>query len=333
MSNRLHNAKAFTMDDIAAELQLSKSTVSRALSGYGRISEDTVRRVKECADAHGFRPNLVAKALACKKTLNIAAVMPLESTVSQMMFYHECLSGIVSKASEFGYSVLVCMTDGNDNNALKDIVYNRKVDAVVLTQLKQDDRNVAFLRAEKFPFIVIGSCASEGIVQLDSKMKEACCEFTRRCVSKLTNGSKVLFVSGNLDIVANRNRIDGFLSGMEASGIDSARYAVCTNFTEVDGTALGSWDLILCADDVVCLLVIDSLKKNAMELGKDVLVASFHDSILLKMGSPAVSAIHVDAFQLGKSAAELAFTILSGKEYAETNYVDCSFAMRASTGD
>lgn len=331
MSNRLRSSRAFTMNDIADELKLSKSTVSRALSGYGRISEETVRRVKECAEFHGFRPNLVAKALAGKKTLNIAAVMPLEATVTQMMFYHECLSGMVRAASKLGYSILVCMTDGNDTASLEDIVYNRKVDAVILTQLKQDDKNVDFLQKESFPFIVIGSCNNNEIIQVDSKMREFCCNSTKQCIQKLTNDSKILFVCGNLDVVANKNRIEGFMAGMKECGINSSRYSVCTDF--LDTEEICSWDLILCSDDVVCLKVIDTLKKNSIEVGKDVLVASFHDSILLEMNNPPVSAIHVDAFKLGESAAGLTFAILSGKEYEATTYVDCSFNMRASTGD
>ena len=81
------------MDDIASELGLSKSTVSRALAGSDRISSETKERVNECARKHGFRPNLVARALAGQKTLNIAVVLPFEANAARMLFFHECLSG------------------------------------------------------------------------------------------------------------------------------------------------------------------------------------------------------------------------------------------------
>jgi DNA-binding LacI/PurR family transcriptional regulator len=55
------------MYDIALELGLSKSTVSRALSDSGRISIETKEKVRACAKKHGFKPNLVAKALAGQK--------------------------------------------------------------------------------------------------------------------------------------------------------------------------------------------------------------------------------------------------------------------------
>ena len=115
------------MDDIAFELGISKSTVSRALSGTGRIGAETVARVRSYAEAHGFRPNLVAKALAGRKSLNLAAVMPIEATAAQMLFYHECLSGMVQRAAKDGYNILVCMTEGSNPEALEDVILNRKI--------------------------------------------------------------------------------------------------------------------------------------------------------------------------------------------------------------
>ena len=329
MSNRLHNDN-FTMDDIALELGLSKSTVSRALSDSGRISIETKEKVRACAKKHGFKPNLVAKALAGQKTLNIAAIMPFEASASQMMFFHECLSGIVSRASKDGYCTLVCMTEKNDNEILERILSDGKVDAAVLTQLRHDDKTVELLKKHHLPFVVIGSGAGPDVVHVDSQMKECCAEFTKICLKNLEKNSQVLFVCGSLDVEANNNRLSGFLSGMEES--DSIQYAVCTEPGDIeDEISLKSWNMILCSDDVICMKVIDYLKEQNVSVGKDVKIASFHDSILLESHSPCISALHVDAFSLGSTAAELSLKLLGGKDCDFVNYVDCSFLMREST--
>ena len=318
------------MDDLATELGLSKSTVSRALSGTGRISAATVQRVKDCAERNGFRPNLVAKALAGQKTLNLAAVMPLEATAAQMMFFHECLSGMVTCCARAGYSVLVCMTVNDDTLPLQDVLQNHKADAVILTQLRHDDKNAALLQRENVPFVVIGS--GDGVVQVDSKMVESCTEFTRQCVAKVADGGNVLFVCGSLDVQANNNRLSGFLSAMEDAAFAKNQYAVCTDVSDVE-TDLGvkDWNLILCSDDVVCIRVMDALKAQGARIGKDVMLASFHDSVLLESSSPAVSALRVDAFTLGEKAADVALTMLNDEPFAKKNYVDCSFQWREST--
>lgn len=333
MSNRLHNSN-FTMDDIALELGLSKSTVSRALSDSGRISMETKNRVRECAKMHGFKPNLVAKALAGKKTLNIAAVMPFQASATQMMFFHECLSGIVSRAALSGYSVLVCMTESSENEILQNVLSDGKVDAVVLTQLKHNDENVALLRRHGLPFVVIGSGAGDDIVHVDSRMKENCAQFTELVTEKLPAASRVLFVCGSLDIEANNNRLSGFLSGMESVKDKNVQYAVCTEPSDVaDEISLKSWNLVLCSDDVVCMQVVEILNENHLEIGRDVKIASFHDSVLLESHVPSISAVKVDAYALGEKSSELSLNLVKGEKCESVNYVDCSFAMRASTGE
>ncbi|MBQ4377668.1 MAG: LacI family DNA-binding transcriptional regulator [Treponema sp.] len=330
MSNRLRNSN-ITMDDIAEALGLSKSTVSRALSDSGRISSETRIKVQNFAKEHGFKPNLVAKALAGQKTFNIAVAMPFEASAVQMMFFHECLSGIVARASRDGYSVLVCMTEKKDNGILESVLENKKVDAVVLTQLKRGDKNLALLKKYPIPFVVIGSGAGDGIVQVDSRMKENCAEFTKMCIKNLPEKGNVLFVCGSLDVEANNNRLSGFLNGMEESG-SSLQYAVCTEASDfADEITLKNWNLVLCSDDVVCMQVLEILKEKNIAVGKDVKIASFHDSVLLESHSPAISAVKVDAFALGEKSSELSLALVKGSECENINYVDCSFAMRAST--
>lgn len=331
MSNRLRSLNTFTMDDIALELGLSKSTVSRALSGSGRISAETVRRVEECAKKHGFRPNLVARALAGQCTLNIAAVMPSESSAVQMMFFHECLLGMVSSAEKAGYSVLVCITEENCKN-LETILLNRKVDAVVLTQLLHGDKNLELLKKADLPFVVIGSGAGGEIAQVDSKMCENCAEFTKICASKVESCGEILFVCGSLDVEANNNRLSGFLSGMESLKENSLKYAVCTDVFDFENSKeVDNWNLILCSDDIVCLKVLEKLKKANVKIGKKNMIASFHDSILLEMASPPVSAVRVDAYSLGSKACDEVIKLAGGEKISGVNYIDCSFQFREST--
>ena len=68
--------KIYTIEDIARELGVSKTTVSRAISGKGRISQATRDRVRAFIKEHDYRPNVVAKGLAQRKTYNIALLMP-----------------------------------------------------------------------------------------------------------------------------------------------------------------------------------------------------------------------------------------------------------------
>ena len=67
-----------TIDDIAKELGCSKSTVSRALSGKGRIGDEMRKKVLSCCEKNGYKPNVIAASLAKSKTYNLGVVIPAD---------------------------------------------------------------------------------------------------------------------------------------------------------------------------------------------------------------------------------------------------------------
>lgn len=98
-----------TIADIAQELGVSKTTVSRAMSGKGRIGEETRKRVREYIEAHHYSPNVVAKGLAQNKTFNLGLVLPGDYQIVELPFFQKCMMGISRTASEAGYDVSLSM--------------------------------------------------------------------------------------------------------------------------------------------------------------------------------------------------------------------------------
>ena len=101
--------KKYTIDDVAKELGISKTTVSRALSGKGRISRETTQRVKEFIDTHNYSPNVMARGLAQSKTYNIALVLPADYGENEVAFFRECMNGICKMAGRNNYDVIISM--------------------------------------------------------------------------------------------------------------------------------------------------------------------------------------------------------------------------------
>ena len=91
--------KKLTISDVADALHVSKTTVSRAFSGKGRISEDTRQRVLAYIEANDYKPNVIAKGLAQKKTYNIALVIPGDCNLVDMPFFQNSMQGICEEAS------------------------------------------------------------------------------------------------------------------------------------------------------------------------------------------------------------------------------------------
>ena len=154
--------KKKTIDDIARDLHISKTTVSRAISGKGRISEETRRRVLAYINEYNYRPSAIAKGLAKSRTFNIAFVMPGDYSSSDLPFFQKCMWGISRTASRMDYDLIVSMVEEGDISQLVRLVDRQKIDGVILARTTEKDEPVAYLLANQIPFVTAGGVDHTG---------------------------------------------------------------------------------------------------------------------------------------------------------------------------
>ena len=158
--------KNITIADVAEELGVSKTTVSRAMSGKGRISEATRQRVKAYMEEKNYKPNIIAQGLAKSKTYNIGVVMPSDYGIEDMSYFHNCLVGLQEMAASYGYDIVLAVCSNNDLGQLKRITSNGKVDGVILMRTLIEDEAVKLLLKQEFPFVVIGISGYNNVIQI-----------------------------------------------------------------------------------------------------------------------------------------------------------------------
>ena len=134
-----------SMDDIARELGVSTTTVSRALSGKGRISEATRKRVLEYTKQIQYRPNKFARALSGRRTFNIGVLIPGDAKMEEMSFFQDCLMGITAEGVKHDYDILLIYSYKEDISQLKKVVTAGKVDGVIVTRAVREDPAVKLL--------------------------------------------------------------------------------------------------------------------------------------------------------------------------------------------
>lgn len=135
--------KNLTIDDIARDLGVSKTTVSRAISGKGRISAATRNMVMEYADRFHYHPSAAAKGLAESRTRNLMLVIA-ENTSAKVM------RSIWTEAIRQEYNILLCYANAEGKAALTQALDNRKVDGVILAA--EDTALAALLKQRQIPF-------------------------------------------------------------------------------------------------------------------------------------------------------------------------------------
>lgn len=150
------------LKQLASMLQLSQTTVSRALNGYPEVNEETRRRVTDAAKRHGYRPNPSARRLATGKAGMIGYVLPTGASVDIDPHFVEFLSGLGDYARGHELDLVLSPADATDEETTyRRIVANKQVDALYISAPRAADRRLALVHQLGIPFIVHGR--SEGL--------------------------------------------------------------------------------------------------------------------------------------------------------------------------
>lgn len=300
--------KNITISDVAEALGVSKTTVSRAISGKGRIGEETKQRVLEYIEANDYTPNVIAKSLAQSKTFNIGVAMPGDYALMDLPFFQEAILGIQEVAGISEYDILLCITQQDDISNLERIVANRKVDGVILLRTFEEDMQIEFLKDKNIPFIATGSTGYTGVSQVDHDHESACRELTTILAMK---NNCIALLGGNEKIVVNKRRLNGFKDAMKMAGKEVDPELIFLNLENrtqmnraVEEALEKGADCILAMDDGICAQVIRKLRHNHVRIPNDIKVASFYNSILLENNTPAITALEFDAKELGVVACK-----------------------------
>lgn len=328
--------KTLTIADIADALGVSKTTVSRAISGKGRIGSETRERVLKYIDAHNYTPNVIAKSLAQNKTYNLAVVMPGDYELIDLPFFQNCIMGIQEIASSFDYDMLLTVCNNADVTKLERIVRNRKVDGVILLRSFMDDVQVEYLQEKNVPFVVTGSSNYKGVVQVDNDHRAACRELTSILLMKRMK--KIALIGGNEEHVVTQSRLMGFKDAFADSGTavdESLIYMNLDNPVLLDGKLddiiKREVDCIVCMDDAICMEVLYKLRREGLSVPDQIRVASFYNSSMLETHDPSITSLDFDAKELGMLVCRTLLDMIEGQKVQKKTLLGYEVRLREST--
>jgi LacI family transcriptional regulator len=150
--------RAKTLKELAKQLDVSITTVSRALAGHEQIALKTRQRVAEAARAHGYVPNVAARQLVSGRSGFVGFILPIRGPNLVDSFLGEFVTGLgeglVSRGSDL---ILATAALGQSElSVLRHVVESGRADGVVVNRVAEVDERVAYLTARNFPFITHG---------------------------------------------------------------------------------------------------------------------------------------------------------------------------------
>ena len=325
-----------TIDDVARALGISKTTVSRAISGKGRVGDDTKQRVMDFIEEHNYIPNINARALAGQKTYNIGVVWPDDYNAVDLPFFQRCMIGISEITSSYGYDVIVTLVTGDDISGLKRIIDNHKVDGIILTRTLVNDIPAGFLKSSGIPFVAVGKSYDEDIIFVDNDNFSACRELTSILIAK--GLKRLALIGGSTNHIITRTRHEGFAAAFEEAGLslDPGLVYLDIEYVSRVGNILKELqkkdvDGIVCMDDAIAGEIMSKCRDEHIRIPEDLRLASFYNSSILENAVPSVTSLNFNDRNLGANAAKTLLDMIGGAHVSSRTLGNYEVILKEST--
>ncbi len=335
--------KKVTLKQIAKELDVSISTVSKSLRDSAEISEDTRQKVQAFAKLYNYKPNLIALSLKNRKTKTIGIIIP--EIVHH--FFATVISGIEHLANEKGYNVIVCLSDESfDKEVLNmEMLANGSIDGFIMslskeTQQKKDFHHILEATSQGMPVVMFDRVTNDIFcdkVIIDDKTaaQDAVNFLIYKGMTKIGLITTVDYVS------VGKLRTEGYLQALEQNNLGINEKLIlkiedidnCTSEIEtfIKDNEL---DAIFAVNELFAVTAIKAINQMGKKVPEDISVIGFTDGIISKYSTPSITTVSQNGISMGQKAAKLLIDRLENEEEDEfytTEIIETHLVEREST--
>lgn len=309
-----------TIKDIARELNISPSTVSRALKDHPDISQETKDIVNKYAKDHNYKPNSLALNLRMSKNNTIGVIVP----EIIHFFFSSILSGIEQIANSEGYNVIICQSGESYEKEVSntEALLSARVSGVLAClskrTLKYDhfqeivDNDIPLVFFDR---ICIGINTDRVVVD-DYTGAFSAVEYLIQ-----TGCKRIAFYSSPFQLEISKNRRNGYLDALRKYNIpvDESLIKVCDTREEaiiITPEILDRADRpdgFFAINDHCAAGIIYAVKLAKLRIPQDVAVCGFSDGELAKACDPMLTTVEQHGYEIGKNAAELLLSKIKGE--------------------
>lgn len=311
--NRMAQKPETTIHDIAKELNIAASTVSRALNDNPLISEATRQKIKAAAERMGYRPNVLAANFRTKRTNTIGVIVPLINR----HFFSSVISGIEDVAYQQGFAVTI--SQSNDNFQKEDKIahtlFANRVDGLILS-IAMETQNYDHLRLfsdRKIPLVFFDRVVDE--IDAHKIIVDDFGGGYRATQHLIEQGKKrIAHIGGPLNLKIYKKRENGYRKALEDAGLTIDEKLIIHNSLTKEEALRAIQkilktdkkpDAIFCGNDTTALSTIMFLQENNINVPKDIAIVGFSNEPYSEVVTPSITTIKQPGFEMGQKAAEL----------------------------
>lgn len=332
-----------TIRDVAKRLNLSITTVSRALDGYDDVAEETRRLVEDTAQQMGYVPNQAARQLRRQRADTIGYILPADKPSFSDPFFAEFIAGLGDEASEYDTDLLVSnAAPGSlaELHAYQRWTHGHKVDGVLLNRIRLRDQRVQYLAEMQFPFV--GKERSQDgheypTVEINGK------KWFKVLVDHLIRlgHRSIAYIGASPELRMQADRLAGYHQAMSEAGLAILPDHVQQGDLSADGGYRAAQSLlalakpptaIACVDDMTAMGVLHAAHERGVKVGSDLAVAGFDGILGSEHTSPPLTTVNQPIYEIARKMAKILIQLIHGEVSSmETIYIEPILEIRQST--
>lgn len=337
--------KKVTLKQIAKELDVSISTVSKSLKDSSEISEDTRLKVQAFAKLYNYKPNNIALSLKNKKTKTIGVIIP--EIVHH--FFATVISGVENVANQFGYNVIVCLSDESfDKEVINmEMLANGSIDGFIMslskeTQQKKDFHHISEVINQGMPVVLFDRITND--IVCDKVIIDDFHASYQAVKTLLNSGLKKIALITTVDYVSvGKLRTDGYIKALSSNGI-TIDENIIIKIEDIDSAEELIEDLIqnneidavFAVNELFAVTAIKLASKLGKKVPEDISVIGFTDGIISKYSTPSITTVGQNGIEMGGKAAKMLIARLESEEEEEnekyvTEIIETQLVVREST--
>ncbi|GAB4052186.1 LacI family DNA-binding transcriptional regulator [Spirosoma litoris] len=331
-----------TIKDIARSLNISISTVSRALRGMQEIHPDTRKAVMRLAEELDYQPNQLAKNLAKSRTKTIGVIVPNLS----YHYFSAMLNSIEEAALQAGYSVLVCQTNESYLRETTNIqnLLRSQVEGFIISLSRDTDNyeHVERLVRKNIPLVLFDRYAES--IDVSKVIVDNYAAAFKATEHLIENGCRRIgFLAGPTQLVLSNQRVAGYRAALAKHDLSVGdQYVFHCDYTEentiMQTLALMSLpqppDGIVVISDRMAYSTMYALKQKGLRIPEDVAIVSFNNEPVSALFSPTLSSINQPIQEMGTETVRLLLRELNATDTMvpkETKVMETQLIVRASS--
>ncbi|WP_316635189.1 LacI family DNA-binding transcriptional regulator [uncultured Flavobacterium sp.] len=306
--------RKITLKQIAKELDVSISTVSKSLRNSLEIGEETRLKVQAFAKFYNYKPNNIALSLKNRKTKSIGIIIP----EIVHYFFSTVINGIEQVANENGYSVVICLSDDSfDKEVLNmEMLANGSIDGFIMslskeTQFKGDFHHITEVINQGMPVVMFDRVTND--ILCDKVIIDDKAAAYEAVQSLIDSGRKKIALVTTVDYVSvGKLRTDGYEKALLDNGLPFNEDLII-KIEDVDTCEITisqllhdrAFDAVFAVNELFAVTIIKTASKMGLKVPEDLAVIAFTDGIISKYSTPSITTVSQSGEKMGNKAAKM----------------------------